>query len=70
MVASVIDAMEKQDVAVTNIPSAFLEAGMDDDMFKTLEGKFADPMGLTAPEIYCKYVTTGNNGNPGLYVKL
>ena len=62
--------MERQDVTVIDIPSALLQAVMDDEMFMALEGKYMDLMVLTATEIYQKYVTIGNNDNPVLYVKL
>ena len=62
--------MERQDVTVIDIPSALLQAVMDDEMFMALEGKYMDLTVLTATEIYQKYVTIGNNENPVLYVKL
>ena len=69
LLTSVIDVLENRDVAVTDIPGAYLTTDIDEEVHIILEGKLAERMVLTAPEIYRTYVTTRKNGKPTLYVK-
>ena len=53
----VIDAHERQDVAVVDIPSAFFQADLDNDAWVLFDGTLAELMAKAAPAIYSKYVT-------------
>ena len=66
LLTSVIDALEDRDVAVTDIPGAYLTTDIDEEVHMILEGKLAEMMVLTAPEVYRTYVTTRKNGKPTL----
>ena len=70
LLTSVIDAHERRDVAVVDIPGAFLQTDMDDDVCVSFDGSLAELMVKALPEIYSKYVTVNNKGNKVLYVKL
>ncbi len=58
-VTAVIEAWEGRDVAVADLPGAFLACSMDgeDKVLMVLCGKLAELMEMTAPNIYQKYVT-------------
>ena len=49
LLTSVIDAKEGQDVATTDIPVAYLNADMDDEVIMVMEGRLAELMVQTAP---------------------
>ena len=70
IITSVVDAKEGRDVAIVDIPSAYLHADMDDEVHMRLTGKLAELLVATAPEMYREYVTYGKNKEPVLYVKL
>ena len=70
LLTSVIDAQENRDVAVTDITGAYLTTDIDEEVHIILEGKLAEMLVLTAPEVYRTYTTTSANGKPTLYVKL
>ena len=60
-----IDAKEVQDVAIIDIPNAFVKTRIEDDndiVIMRLRGKLAELMTTTAPEIYRKHVTINRNG--------
>ena len=69
MLTSTVDAYEERDVAVADIPGAFLTADMDELVRMCLRGRLAELMVKAAPEIYSKYVTI-ENGVTVLYVTL
>jgi hypothetical protein len=69
MLTCVIDAMEERDVAITDIPGAYLTAQMDEKVHVKLEGKLAELMVLTAPETYRTSISL-ESGKKVLYVKL
>ena len=70
IITSAIDAHEERDVAVIDLPGAFLHAEMDDVVHMVMRGRLAELMAETAPEIYRKYITYGKNGEAILYVTL
>jgi hypothetical protein len=70
LTTSTIDAFEGRDVAIVDVPGAFLTANMDEEVLLCLRGKIAELMVKTAPEIYRKYVYIGPDNKPVLYVKL
>ena len=57
MLISVVDAHEQQDVAVVDIPGAFLQADLDDDVWVTFNGTLAELIVRTSLKLYSKYVT-------------
>ena len=65
----IIDALEKRDVATTEIPSAFMQADMDEIVNMKIEGKVAQLMTKIDPKKYEKYTVT-EKGKPVIYVRL
>mmetsp|Transcript_3572 Transcript_3572/g.6926 ORF Transcript_3572/g.6926 Transcript_3572/m.6926 type:complete len:274 (+) Transcript_3572:3364-4185(+) len=70
LLTSAIDAAERRDVAVLDLPGAYLFADMDEVVHMVLRGELAELMVQTAPEVYRKYVAYGRNGEAVLYVTL
>ena len=54
LISAVIDAYEERDVAVVDIPGAYLSANMDDDMFLIFRGTMAELMVVDYPTLYRK----------------
>jgi hypothetical protein len=72
LLTATIDAAEGRDVAVIDIPNAFVQTRIEDEADKVvmrLRGALADLMVKTAPEIYRKYVTVNKKGETVLYVR-
>ena len=65
-----IAAHEHRKVRCYDIPSAFVNTEVDEDVLMVLKGDLADMMVQIAPQIYRKYVTVDKKGTPILYVKL
>jgi hypothetical protein len=73
LLTAIIDAKEGRDVAVIDIPNAFIQTRLDNDEDKAimrLRGKLAELMVKVAPEIYTKYVIVNKKGETVLYVRL
>jgi hypothetical protein len=70
MKTATIDEHEGRDVAVVDVPKAFLAADMDEYVLITIKGRLAELMVKAAPNIYRKYITLDANNQPILYVKL
>ena len=70
IVTTAIDAHEGRDVANMDIPIAFLHAKNNGHIIMLLRGKMVKLLVKLQPELYRKYVITGKNGEPMLYVKL
>jgi hypothetical protein len=73
LLTAVIDAKENRDVAVIDIPNAFVQTRLEDDVDKAimrLRGKLVELMVKVAPEIYTKYVIINSKGETVLYVRL
>jgi hypothetical protein len=70
LITSTIKAFENREVAVIDIPGAYLSANMDEKVIMLLRGRLAELMVKTAPNIYRKYITVDSNTQPVLYVKL
>jgi len=70
LITGVIEAMEERDVAVCDIPSAFLHTESDEDEIMVLEGPTAELMVAVDPKLYRKYITYNKKGKPVLYVKI
>ena len=72
LLTSTIDASEERDVAVIDIPNAFIQTRIknyEDKVIMRLRGKLADLMIKTAPEIYRKHITINRKGETVLYVR-
>ena len=54
LLTSIIDAHENRDVAVVDIPGAFLQADQDKDVWVLFDGTLAELMVKMSPEIYSK----------------
>jgi hypothetical protein len=70
LITATIDAHEERDVAIVDVPGAFLSADMDEEVIMTIRGRLAELMVKAAPNIYRKYITLDANNQPILYVKL
>jgi hypothetical protein len=63
-------AHKKREVALCNIPGAFLQADNPDYVLMRLDGILAELMVTVAPIIHRKYITTNAKGKLVLYVQL
>jgi len=60
---------KNRDVAITDIPNAFITADMEgDSVYMKLKGKVAELLVRTAPELYRKYISY-EKGKITLYVE-
>ena len=69
-VTATIAAAEKMMVQCYDVPSAFVNTEVDEDVIMVLKGDLADMMVQIAPEVYRKCITTDKKGMRILYVKL
>ena len=72
LLTSTIDAKEGRDVAIIDIPNAFVTTRIGDKkdiVIVRLRGKLAELMVATAPEIYKKYFFVNRKGELVLYVE-
>ena len=69
LITAVVDAYEHRDMAIVDIPGAYLSSDMDEEVHLCLRGRMSEMMVKIAPEVYAKYVTL-QNGKPILYVRL
>ena len=60
LITSVIDTHKSRDVAVVDIPGAFLTAYMYEYLIMVIQGRLVEPMVKTEPSIYQKFVTIEN----------
>ena len=67
MITCAIDAKENRDVAIVDIPGAFMQADMDEIVHMRLEGTMAQLLIKLDPSLYKKY-TVIENGKPVLYL--
>jgi hypothetical protein len=70
MITAAVEAHDGCDIAVVDVPGAFLSEEMDEEVIMTLRGRLAELMVKTAPNIYRKYITLESNNRPVLYVLL
>ena len=69
MLPCVIDATEKRDAAVVDIPNAFIQTVVEDEKdraFICICGPLVDILGSIAPDVYGPYVTVGKKGEKQL----
>ncbi len=69
-ITSAIAASEGRHVRCYNVPSAFVNTNVDENMLMVLKGKLAEMMVHIVPQIYRKYITIDKRGMLVLYVKL
>ena len=69
LLTAVVDAEEGRDIAVVDIPNAFVQTKNVDKVIMKMRGKLAELMVLMAPEIYRKAIIL-EHGKPVLYVRL
>jgi len=70
LLTTAMDAAEHREVAVIDLPGAFLFADMDEVVHMVMRGELAELMAATAPEIYRPFVIYGRNSEAMLYVTL
>jgi hypothetical protein len=73
LLTAIIDTHEGHNVAVIDIPNAFVQTRLEDDANKAIMrlcGKLAELMVKVTPEIYTKYVIINTKGDTVLYVRL
>ena len=68
ILTAVQDAVEKRDVAIVDIPGAFLNAYLDEIVYMRIEGDVADALIEVAPSIYGPTATTTTSGKTLLFV--
>jgi hypothetical protein len=72
MLTCVIDADENRDVAIVNIPNAFVQTVVEDEKdraFIQIRGPLVDILTSIAPDVYESYVTIGKKREKQLLVK-
>eukprot|EP00957_Ditylum_brightwellii_P111463 8501366-Ditylum_brightwellii.AAC.1 len=57
-------------MATIDIPGAYLNTDMDEEVIMKLEGMLSELLVKLAPQLYQKYVSSGKNNKPVLYVQL
>ena len=62
ILTSIIEAKEKREVAVVDIPNAFIQTDVnkEDTVIMKLRGKAAELLVQAAPQLYRKYITLEN----------
>ncbi len=72
MLTCVIDATKKRNVAVVDIPNAFIQTVVEDEKdraFIHICGPLVDILGSIAPDVYGPYVTVGKKDEKQLLVQ-
>ena len=64
-----ITAHERRVVRCYDVPSAFVNTNVDEEVIMVLKGDLAEMMIQVAPEVYRKYVAVDKKGTKILYVK-
>jgi hypothetical protein len=70
MITSAIEAHEKRKVITLDIPGAFLNADLDEEVIMLLRGELAELMVTIDPVLYGPYMITTARGEKLLYVKM
>jgi len=73
MLTAAIDAAEGHNVAIVDIPNAFIQTKLEDETdmaIMIMHGQLAELLVQVAPEIYSKFVTINKSGQTILFVKL
>ena len=61
-ITATIAAAEKRKVRCYDVPSAFVNTDVDEDVIMVLKGELVELMIQIAPKIYRKYVTVDRKG--------
>jgi hypothetical protein len=72
MLTCVINATEKRDVTVVDIPNAFIQIVVEDEKDRAFicnRGPLVNILGSIAPDVYGPYVTVGKKGENQLLVQ-
>jgi hypothetical protein len=69
-ITAAIAANKKRKLRCYDVPSAFVNKDVDEDVFMVLKGELADMMAQITPQVYRKYVTVDRKSTPILYMKL
>ena len=69
-ITAAIAASKGRYVRCYNVPSAFVNTDINENVLMVLKGEPAEMMVHIAPQIYCKHITVDGKGSPVLYVKL
>eukprot|EP00957_Ditylum_brightwellii_P200639 15295516-Ditylum_brightwellii.AAC.1 len=69
IITSTIEAHQGQDIAIVDLPNAFLNAPNNEQTLMLLKGKLAELMVQINTKLYLKYITTSSKGEPMLYVR-
>ena len=69
-ITAAIAAKERRKVRCYDVPSAFVNTEVDEEVLMVLKGELADMMVQIAPETYRRYVTVDKKGKSVLYVRL
>ena len=69
-ITAAIDAHERRDIAVTDIPGAFLHTESDEKVLVILRGEMALALCEVAGAVYKPYLSSDKKGIPILYVEL
>ena len=70
IITSTIEAHHGRDIAIADLPNAFLNAFNNKQTIMLLKGKLAELMVQIDPKLYRKYIITSSKGEPMLYVRL
>ena len=73
MLTAAIDAAKGRNVAIVDIPNAFIQTKLEDETdmaIMIMHGWLAELLVQVAPEIYSKFVTINKSGQTILFVKL
>eukprot|EP00957_Ditylum_brightwellii_P168454 12822692-Ditylum_brightwellii.AAC.1 len=62
LITATIEAKEGREVSITDIPGAYFLTEMDELVHMKLEGRFAELLVCTAPQVYNQYVTIDQKG--------
>ena len=65
-----IDAKEGRDLAIIDLPGAFLHVWNDKKVIIFMKGKLAELMVHIMPQIFRNYVTTNKNVEKILYIQV
>ncbi len=72
LLTSLVDAQENRDVAIVDIPNAFIQTVMekdDDKVVMRIRGHMADVLVKIAPRVYGPYVSTNKQGRKQILVE-
>ena len=67
---SIVDAEQGRDVAVVDIPGAYMHADIDEHIIVRLDQTMAKVLEIIDPKIYKTYMKIDSNGEEVLYAKL